>query len=327
MVGCTTAHTQMTNPGFKIINRIHLDGDGFWDYLNVDEAAERLYVSHGTQVQVVDLKTGKLAGSIPELKGVHGIALAAGLHKGFISCGRDTSVAVFDPQTFATTGKIRVTGANPDAILYDPFSNRVFTFNHDGGNATAIHAATNEIVGTIALDGSPEFAVTDGQGTIFVNIEDKSEIAVLDTKNLKVLHIWSLAPGKEPTGLAFDVKNKRLFSVCDNGKMVVLDASNGKVIQTLPIGDGVDGVAFDPGTQRIYSSNGEGTMTVVEEKTPDHFEVLATVPTQKGARTIAVDPKNHRLYLPTADREAPVGNARPKVKAGTFVVLEVAEGQ
>lgn len=327
LVGCTTAQDHHLAPTYKIANRIPLGGDGFWDYLTVDEAAGRLFVSHGTQVQVVNLADGKLLGAIPDLKGVHGIALATRLNKGFISCGRDSTVRVFDLQTLAVTGQLKVTGENPDAILYDSVSNRVFTFNHNSANATAIDAATNEVTGTIALDGSPEFAVSDGRGTVFVNIEDKSEIAVLDTKNLKVLHNWPLKPGQEPTGLAFDVKNERLFSVCDNGKMVVLDASTGRLIQTLPIGEGVDGVAFDPVTQRIFSSNGEGTMTVVEETTPDQYRVLATVPTQKGARTIAVDTRTHHLYLPTADREATQGDARPKVKPGTFTVLEVAEAK
>jgi DNA-binding beta-propeller fold protein YncE len=325
-LACNPAHNSgTTTSNYKITNRIHLDGDGFWDYLAVDAATDRLFVSHGTQVQVVDLKTGKLSGTIPDTKGVHGIAIANDLGKGFISCGRDTSVMIFDLITLQVTGKIKVTGANPDAILYDPFTKRVFSFNHNGKNATAIDAVTGKILATIALEGEVEFAVTDGKGTIYVNLEDVSKIAVIDSKNLKVLNNWSVAPGEEPTGLAFDVKNNRLFSVCGNQKMIVMNSKTGKIVQTLPIGDGTDGVDFDPAVQRIYSSNGEGTMTVVAENTPDEFSVLATVSTQKGARTIAMNPQTHHLYLPTAEREAPVGNERPAVKAGTFMVLEIAE--
>jgi DNA-binding beta-propeller fold protein YncE len=210
LLACTATHNASTS-NYKIINRIRLDGDGFWDYLAVEASTERLFVSHGTMVQVLDLKTGKLIGTIPDTKGVHGIAFAPDFEKGFISCGRDTSVIVFNLSTLAVTGKISMTGENPDAILYDPFTKRVFSFNHSGKNVTAIDAATNKIVGTIALDGEVEFAVTDGRGAIFVNIEDKSRIVAIDSKNLKVVQNWSISPGEEPTGLAFDVKNNRLL--------------------------------------------------------------------------------------------------------------------
>lgn len=321
----TTNNTKTASMAYQITKKIPLDGDGFWDYLTVEEATERLFVSHGTQVQVIDLITGKLIGSIPDTKGVHGIAIATDLGKGFISCGVDTSVTVFDLATLAITSKIKVTGANPDAILYDPLTKQVFTFNHTGKSATAISAVNNKVVATIPLEGEAEFAVTDGEGTIFVNIEDKSTIAVISAKSLKVTHNWPLVSGEEPTGLAFDVKNSRLFAVCGNQKMVVLNSKTGQVVQTLPIGEGADGVVFDPGAGRIYSSNGEGNMTVLEEKTPDVYQIIDTVPTQKGARTIALNPKTHRLYLSVAEREEPVGDARPKVKPGTFVVLEMTE--
>ncbi len=326
LLACHTLKNANTNAyTYQITNRIHLDGDSFWDYLTVDEVTDHLFVSHGTMVQVVDLKTGKLLGTIPDTKGVHGIALAPEFGKGFISCGRDTSVMVFDLATLAVTGKFKVTGENPDAILYDSYTKRIFTFNHTGKSVTAIDAATNKLLGTIALEGEAEFAVTDGQGTIFVNIEDKSTITVIDSKTLKVLHNWPVSPGEEPTGLAFDVKNSRLFAVCGNQKMMVLDSKTGKIVQYLPIGYGCDGVVFDPIAQRIYSSNGEGSMTVMEEKTPNEYCLVTTVPTQKGARTIAINTKTQRLYLPTAEREAPVGDAWPKVKSGTFVVLEVGK--
>ncbi|MEO6759890.1 MAG: YncE family protein, partial [Saprospiraceae bacterium] len=201
---------------------------------------------------------------------------------------------------------------------------QVFTFNHNGNSATVIDAASNKVLATIPLAGSPEFAVSDGQGKIYVNIEDKNSLAVIEAKSGKVLQTWSLSPGEEPSGLAFDVKNQRLFAVCSNHKMVVVDAKTGKVVQSMAIGDGPDGVVFDPGTRRIYSSNGDGTLTVIEEMTPDKYRVVTNVPTQKGARTIALDPITHCLYLPTADREAAVGNARPGIKAGSFVVLEVS---
>lgn len=326
LLACNAPHNTDTLPSaYQIINRIHLDGDGFWDYLTVDEATDQLFVSHGTMVQVVDLKTGQLTGIIPGTKGVHGIAIAPDFGKGFVSCGLDTSVTVFDLSTLKVAGKIIVTGENPDAILYDPFTKRVFTFNHTGKSVTAIDAATNKVVGTIALEGEAEFAVTDGRGTIFVNIEDKSEIAVIDSKNLKVLHNWPLSPGEEPTGLAFDVKNSRLFAACGNQKLVVLNSQTGNTMQILSIGEEADGVAFDPATRRIYTSSGDGTITVVEEKSSDNYHIVATVKTQNGARTIALNSKTHRLYLPTAEHEPAVGEARPKVKAGTFVVLEMAE--
>ena len=321
---CALAQSNSAQAGYKISRHFQLEGDGFWDYLIVDESTERLFVSHGTQVQVVDLASGKQVGAIPNLNGVHGIAFAPEVHKGFISCGRDTSVAVFDLQTLAVSGKIKMTGANPDAILYDPFSHQIFIFNHSGDNATVIDAATERVVGTIALDGSPEFAVTDGKGNIYVNIEDKSKIAVINAMTLKVEKNWSVAPGEEPTGLAFDPENMRLFSVCSNQLMAVLDVKTGAVIQTVPIGTRVDGAAFDPAFQRAFSSNGEGSLTVVDATSKTDCKVLQTLPTQKGARTVALDHKTHRLYLPAAEFEAATeAHQRPAAKPGSFVVLEV----
>jgi YVTN family beta-propeller protein len=310
---------------YKIINRIHLEGDGGWDYLTADQSTGRLYVSHSTVAQVVDLKTGKLVGTIPDTKGIHGIAIAADLNKGFTSNGRDTTVTVFDLKTLEVTARIKVTGRNPDAILYDPFSQKLFTFNGRSSNATVIDAKTNSVVATIPLDGKPEFSVTDGKGKVFVNIEDKSLITVINAITLKVDQKWSIAPGEEPSGLALDNETHRLFSVCGNKLMVVSDAEAGKVITTLPIGDGCDGVAFDPAFKLIYSSNGEGTITVMQEENKDSYKVLETVPTQKGARTITLDKTTHHLFLSTAEFEAaPAGeNRRPPMKPGTFVVLEI----
>ena len=312
-------------PGYKIINQIHLEGDGGWDYLSVDESAGRLYVSHSSMALIVDLKTGKQVGKIPDTNGICGIAIATSLNKGFTSNGRDNSITIFDLKTLETLGKIKVTGKNPDAILYDAYSQKLFTFNGGSANATVIDPKQNKVIGTISLDGKPEFPASDGNGKIYVNIEDKSEISVINATTLKVEKSWSIAPGEEPSGLALDNETHRLFSVCGNKLMVVSDAESGKVVTTLPIGDGCDGVAFDPSLKRAYSSNGDGTITVVQEENKDKFKVLENIITQKGARTIAVDKTTHHLYLPTAEFEpAPEGTLRPAMKTGTFKVLEVA---
>jgi len=310
----------------KVVNRFSLPGDGGWDYITVDEATNTVYTSHGNIVQVVNAANGKLLSRISDLSGVHGIALAQELNKGFISNGRDSSVTVIDLKTYKTLTKIQVTGKNPDAILYDPLSQQVFTFNGRTANVTVIDAKTNQVKATIKVDGKPEFAQTDLKGNIYVNIEDKNSINVIDTKTLKVVRRWSIAPGDEPSGLALDNESHRLFSVCGNKLMVVSDAQTGKVITTLPIGDGSDGVVFDPVLKRAYSSNGEGNITVVQEVNKDKFVVAGTVTTQKSARTIAVNTKTHHLYLPAAEFNAPIGNSkqRPPMKSGSFVILDVA---
>jgi DNA-binding beta-propeller fold protein YncE len=310
---------------YRIANKIHIEGEGGWDYISVDETNGRIFTSHSTVAQAIDIKTGKLAGTIPDTKGIHGIAIAADLNKGFTSNGRDSSVTVFNLKTLAVLAKVKVTGLNPDAILYDPFSHQVFTFNGRSSNATVIDARENKVVATIPLDGKPEFSVTDGKGKVFVNIEDKSCINVINTSTLKVEQRWPLAPGEEPSGLAFDVQNNRLFSVCGNKLMVVSDAKTGKIVASLPIGDRCDGVAFDPGNKRAYSSNGEGTITVVQEVSSDSYKVLETIPTQTGARTITIDKTTHHLYLPTAEFEpAPAeGKSRPAMKPNSFVILDI----
>ena len=312
--------------GYKVVNQIHLEGDGGWDYLSVDEAAGRLYVSHASMALVVDLKTGKQIGKIADTNGIHGIAVAPSLNKGFTSNGRDNSVTVFDLKTLEITGKIAVTGKNPDAILFDPFSQKVFTFNGGSSNASVIDPAQNKEIGIIQLDGKPEFPQTDGKGIIYVNIEDKSEISVINAKTLKVDKSWSIAPGEEPSGLALDNETHRLFSVCGNKLMVVSDAEAGKVVTTLPIGEGCDGVAFDPATKRAFSSNGgNGTITVVQEETKDSFKVVETIATQKGSRTITIDKTTHHLYLSGAEYGvAAEGSRRPPMKPGSFMVLDVA---
>jgi YVTN family beta-propeller protein len=314
---------------YRVINRIPVEGNGGWDYITMDEAASRLYVSHGNEMNVVDIATQKVIGIVPDTKGVHGIALASDLNKGFISNGRDTSVTVIDLKTLKLIAKIKVTGNNPDAIMYDALSHKVFTFNGRSSNSTVIDANTNKVIGTIKLIGKPEFPVNDLKGRIYVNIEDKNSISVININTLKVEKTWSIAPGESPSGLAIDLKNHRLFSVCENKLMVVVDYMTGKVISTLKIGEGVDGVSFDPGLNRVYTSNGEGTMTVVQEKDANTFVVLENVRTQKGARTITVNTKTHRLYLPTAEYGAApaptTDNPHPRagIKPGTFTVLEI----
>jgi YVTN family beta-propeller protein len=310
---------------YKVTNKIQLGGAGGWDYLTVDEAAGRLYVSHATQVMVVDLKKNALIGTIPDTKGVHGIAIAEDLNKGFISCGKDSSVAVFDLKTLEVTARVKITGRNPDAILYEPFKKLVFTFNGGSSNSTVLDARTNKVITTIPLAGKPEFSASDGKGKVYVNIEDKSMLSVINTNTLKVENTYSLAPGEEPSGLALDNVTHRLFLVCSNKLMVVMNALSGKVITTLPIGNRCDGVAFDPELKRAYSSNGDGTMTVVQEETPEKFKVLENVPTQMGARTIACGKTTHALYLPSAqfETQAPGATGRPTMKPETFMVLEI----
>src|SRR5258706_1100735 len=268
---CISLTLNAQNSEYKIVNSFHVDGDEGWDMIAVDEPTARIFVSHGSIAQVIDETTGKLLGTISDLKGVHGFAFATDLNKGFISCGRDSSVTVFDLKTLAVTDKLSMTGRNADAIIYDPVTKRVFVFNGATSNATVIDAGTNSIVGTITLDGKPEFSVTDGKGMVYVNIEDKSMVDVINSNTMLVERNWSVAPGEEPTGIALDNENHLIFSACGNKMMVVADALAGKVIATVPIGDRVDGAEFDPATKRVFSPNGEGTLTVIQEDSKEKF--------------------------------------------------------
>ena len=319
---------QNAQNGYKIVQKIHLDGDGGWDYLNADDATGMLYVSHGKMVNVVDMKTGKSVAAITDVNGVHGIAIAPEFNKGFISNGADSNVTVFTLKNFKVIEKVPVTGRNPDAILYEPFTKTIITWNGRSSNATVIDAKTDKVIKTIALAGKPEAAVSDGKGKVFVNIEDKSQVSMINVKTWKVEQTWSVSPGEEPSGLALDNVTHRLFSATDK-LMVVLDAETGKVITTLPTGGRVDGAGFDPGLKRAYSSCGEGVLTVVQEENPNSFKVLENVPTQVGARTISVSAKSHRIYLPTAEfgptpeKTADNPRPRPTVKPGSFTVLVV----
>jgi DNA-binding beta-propeller fold protein YncE len=312
-----------------VAHEVKLAGNGGWDYLAVDSKGGKLFVSHGTQVDVLDM--GKLAsiGSIADTPGVHGIAIAPDLGRGYVSAGAAASVVVFDLKSLARIGEIKTTGENPDAILYEPHTHRVLTFNGRGHNVTAIDARQNTVVGTIALDAKPEFAVVDDAGHVFVNLEDKNSIAELDPQALTVKAIWHLAACEEPSGLAIDRAHHRLFSVCSNKIMEVVDATNGHSIAQLPIGDGVDGAAFDPGAQLAFASGGDGTLTIVKEETPDKYSVSETVRTKAGARTLTLDEKTHRIYLSTAQRApapAPVAGQprqRPAIVPDTFEVLVI----
>jgi DNA-binding beta-propeller fold protein YncE len=314
---------------YKVTGKIDIGGPAtFWDYLTADPGAHRLYVSNGTRVVVVDTAAGKVIGEIPDTAGVHGIALAPGLGKGFISCGRANKVVVFDLKTLKATSEV-ATGKNPDAISFEPVSGRVFTFNGGSKDSTAFDAKTGVVAGTIPMGGKPEFSQVDGKGKIYVNNEDTSEILEVDAKALTVARKWSLAPCEEPSGLAIDTKHARLFSVCGNKLMAISDIKTGKLLTTLPIGEGADGVAFDPGTGTAFSSNGEGTMTVVRE-VKGKYEVVQTVTTKRGARTVAVDTATHRVYTPTAAfGPAPAAtdqnkHPRPPMLADTFHLLIVA---
>jgi DNA-binding beta-propeller fold protein YncE len=318
-------------PGYHVAKEIQIGGEGGWDYLTVDPEGRRLYVSHTNKVEVIDVDGGKKVGEVTGLSGVHGIAIAHDLNRGFISNGRSSTVTIFDLKTLANIGDVKSTGENPDAILYDPFSSQVFAFNGRSKNATVLEAKTGKVVGTIALGGKPEFATTDLHGRVFVNVEDLSEIAEIDAKTLAVKAHWPLKPCEEPSGMAIDRQHHRLLSGCDNKLAAVVDTESGKVVTTVPIGEGVDANAFDPGTGLGFSSNGrDGTLTVIREESPDHFTVAETVPTRKGARTMALDEKTHTVYVVTAQLgPAPAPTAeqprpRPTILPNTFTILVVS---
>ncbi len=315
-------------PGYHLVKTYKVGGDGGWDYLTFDQSSRHLFLSRATHVVVIDADSGKPVGDIPDTPGVHGIALAPEFGRGFVSNGGKGTVTIFDLNSLKVLGKIAV-GENPDAILYDPASKRVFTFNGRSHDATAIDAAKGTVVGTIKLDGKPEFAVSDEKGEVFVNIEDTSQLVALDPNKLEVKSRWTLAPCEEPTGLAIDLKHRRLFSGCSNKLMAVVDADSGKLITTLPIGQGVDATAFDPETALAFASCGEGLLTVVHEDSADKFSVAENVPTERGARTMTLDPARHQIFLVTAKFGPPPAatadqpHPRPAILPDSFVVLEV----
>ena len=315
-------------PGYHVATTYKLGGEGGWDYLTLDAASRRLYISRATHVMVIDADTGKSVGDIADTPGVHGIALAPELGRGFTSNGREGTVSIFDIKTLATSNKVKA-GENPDAILYDPATKRVFTFNGRSHDSTAIDAASGKVLGTIALDGKPEFAASDAKGEIFVNIEDKSELVAIDPNKLEVKSKWPLAPCEEPSGLSIDRKNRRLFVGCDNKMMAVVDADSGKVLATPAIGEGVDATTFDPETGLAFASCGEGVLTVVKEDSPEKFTVAENVPTQQGARTLALDQKTHNVFVVTAKFGPPpaatADNQHPRrsILPDSFVALVI----
>jgi len=320
-------------PGYHVIKTYKVGGEGGWDYLTADPDAHNLYISRGTHVIVLDSETGKSVGDILDTPGVHGIALAHELGRGFTSNGREGTVTIFDLKTLAPIGSKVKAGENPDAILYDPATKRVFTFNGRSHDSTAIDAETGKVLGTIPLGGKPEFAASDGKGEIFVNIEDKSELDAIDPQKLEVKAKWPLAPCTEPSGLSIDRAHRRLFVGCDNKMMAVVDADTGKVLATPAIGEGVDATRYDPGTGLAFASCGaDGVLTVIKEESPDKFSVVEDVPTEKGARTMALDTRTHNVFTVTAKfgprPAAPTSDnpyRRPPILPDSFVVLVLAK--
>ena len=287
---------------YSVVKKIPIPGQGGWDYLSVDEAARRLYVSHGTQVEVLDVDSGSIIGSIPKTLGVHGIAIAAELGRGFVSNGKTSTVTIFDLKTLKPIAEVP-TGQKPDAIIFDPATSRVFAFNGGSNSATAIDAASGKVAGTVNLGGGPEFAAADGNGFVYDNLEDESLVLKIDSLKLTVEQRWPTTPCASPSSMAIDRANRRLFLGCRSKVMAVMNADTGKVITTLPIGDHVDATAFDAETKLIFNSNGEGTITVIRQDSPDKYSVVETVKTFPRAKTMALDQKTHRLFLSTAESD------------------------
>ena len=312
---------------YHFLREIPVGGEGWWDYLSVDAAGRRLYVSHGTEVVVIDIDKDAVVGAIADTPGVHGLAVASELKRGFASNGRENKASIVDLQTLKTLSKVD-TGQNPDGMLFEPGRQEVYMFNGRGKSATVFEAVSGKVVATIPLSGKPEFAACDPEaGRVFNNIEDKNEVAVIDTKTHGVVATWPIAPGEEASGMAIDVTHHRLFLGCGNKLMVMMDSTNGHVVASVPIGEGVDANAFDPGTQYAFASCRDGTVTVAHEDAPDKLTVVQTLATERGSRTMALDPKTHKIYLAAAKFEAPAeaapagGRARPRMIPGTFKIL------
>lgn len=319
---CVTA---LADEPYKFLSQIPIGGEGGWDILTIE--ANRLYLSHATKVVVVDLEKNAVVGEIADTPGVHGFVAIPELKRGFSSNGKENKSSVVDLTTLKTISKID-TGESPDAIVYEPKHHEVYVFNHRGNSATVIDAKEAKVIATIPLDGNPEFAVVDPDtGRIYINIEDKSEVDVIDTTKHEVVARWPLAPGEEPTGIALDSKNRRLFAACHNKMMAMVDTESGKVVATVPIGAGADGCAFDDKAQLAFASCGDGTTTIAKEDSPDKLTVVQTLQTERGARTMEIDPKTHRIYLPTAQFQAPpspspgASPARPTIVPNTLKLL------
>ncbi|HVI07885.1 MAG TPA: YncE family protein [Candidatus Binatia bacterium] len=300
LVLCLTASAVAQTPNYHITRKIPVPGAEKWDYLTADESSRRLYVSHASQVDVLDIDTGAIVGKIENTPGVHGIAVAPELGRGFVSDGQSGTVTIFDLKTLNKIADTPV-GKDPDAIIYDPATSRVFAFNGEGNSATAIQSADGKVAGTVDLGGGPEFAVADGSGFVYDDIEDSSEVLKINARTLKVEQRWPTAPCARPSSIAMDRAHRRLFVGCRSKVMAVIDADNGKVITTLPIGDHVDATAFDPGLGLVFNSNGDGTVTVIHESSPDSYAVVDNVKTVPRAKTMALDPKTHQLFLSAAE--------------------------
>ncbi|MDP8982343.1 MAG: YncE family protein [Acidobacteriota bacterium] len=307
--------------GYHLVKKVPVGGEGGWDYLIVDPGARRVYVSHASEVDVLDADSLALVGKIEGLHGVHGIAIAADLGRGFVSNGGSSTMTIFDLKTLAKIGDEVATGQGPDAILYHSGTQQVFAFNGRGKSATVINGKTGAVAGTVSLGGTPEFAATDGSGAVYVNIEDTSEVLRIDPKKRSVETRWKLAPCEEPSGMAMDAKHQRLFVGCHNNMTAVVDAANGRVIATLPIGKGVDATAYDPGAGLVFNSCGDGNTSVTRQLGADDYKKEEPVKTAPRARTMALDPKTHRLFLPIAEFETAAPGQRAKMKPGSFAVL------
>ena len=321
-----TARSQTSGSSYHLTATWKLGGGEGWDYLAVDPVAHRLYVARQNRVQVIDTGSGAIVGEVKGVDGAHGIALVPDLGRGFATAGKSGMVVVFDLRTLAAVREPIKVGRKPDAILFDPASGHVLACNGDSGDVSVIDPGTGNVVATVMVGGKLEFAAADGKGTVFVNVEDKSEVVSIDTRKNTVEKRWPLAPGETPTGLAIDTAGRRLFAGCENNRMIALDADTGKMVSAIPIGKGVDATGFDAGTKFAFSSNGEGTLTVATEL-PDGYRVVENVATKRGARTMALDPQTHAVYLVAADFE-PVqepspgqGRSRPQIIPGSVVVL------
>jgi DNA-binding beta-propeller fold protein YncE len=321
-VGLMTAVSSRAEGPYHFIKEIPIGGNGGWDYCTVDPAAQRLYVSHGTEVVVIDLTKDQVAGTITNTPGIHGVAIASDLGLGVTSNGRENKAGIVDLKTLQTLSKVD-TAEGPDGMLYEPGQKEAYLFCGRGQSATVVDVKGQKVVATIPLGGRPEFAQADpAAGRVYDNLEDKSEVAVIDTKSHQVVSRWPIAPGEEASGMAIDVKNHRLFLGCHNQMMVMLDSSDGKVIANVPIGQGVDANAFDPGTQLAFASCGDGTTTIAKEESPDKLTVVQKLQTQRGSRTMALDPTTHKIYLAAAKFEPPAeGQRRPRMVPGTFKIL------
>ncbi|MFD0940847.1 YncE family protein [Pedobacter boryungensis] len=324
LTGLSATSFAQQKTGFHLIQTHKIQSDGGWDYLSVDQKNNNLYISHGNQVNIINKNTGDSTGVIHNTSGVHGIAIASSFEKGYTTNGRTGTCTVFDLSTSSVIGQITV-GLNPDATFFDDFSKKVIVFNGKSMDASIIDPQTDKVLATIPLGGKPEAGVSDGKGKIYVNIEDTGEIVCFDATTFKILSRYKLNGGEEPSGLAIDRASSRLFTVCANRVMLILDAKTGRQITSLPIGDGCDGVVFDPILKTAYSSNGEGTITAIKEVTAEKFVVQETIVTKSGARTIALDAVTHHLFLPTADFEKATGTGRPKRISGSFQILEIGK--